>query len=152
MSETLKQKQLQIPLRPPFSKGEEKAIEKDEIPGRCPGLLNNGFRCRIARDCRAALAMTPFPASSTNYAPASAPASLLLQKATTNILFFSLMKRSKNHRLDINYAKNEFCKLNHTLYPTPSMIFNASIIHFLNAIYVCRGIKTKQKGKAKSKR
>ena len=35
-------------------------------------------------------------------------------------------------------TKNEFCRLNHTLYPSPSMIFNASIIHFLNAIYVCR--------------
>ena len=42
------------------------------------------------------------------------------------------MKRSKNHRLDTHEVwffeqktKNEFCQLNHTLYPSPSMIINA---------------------------
>jgi hypothetical protein len=66
-----------------------------------------------------------------------------------------MIKRSKNHQLDTHevwfferITKNGFCQLNHTLYPTPSMIFNASIIHFLNTIYVCR----KRKAKAKSNR
>ena len=54
-----------------------------------------------------------------NYAAASAEAGVLKRKTTTNIFFFSLMKRSKNHRLDINYAKNELFWLNHTIPPHP---------------------------------